>query len=137
MILFKYCNLITSGSIGDEDLNAFLSEIKGICDTVKPSKVRLLYWDTVVRKQEVYLQDELDGLVHATKPAGGGGTDPDCVPNFLLKKGIKPQCIVMLTDGVFFGHETTKWEELGVPVLWCVVGNNEFKPKVGQAVCVE
>jgi len=26
---------------------------------------------------------------------------------------------------------------LGVPVLWCVVGNKDFKPKVGQAVCVE
>jgi len=38
---------------------------------------------------------------------------------------------------VFFGHNTQKWEELGVPVLWCVVGNNNFVPKYGVAVCVE
>ena len=34
----------TSGSIGQMALTTFLSEVKGICDTVKPSKVRVLYW---------------------------------------------------------------------------------------------
>lgn len=119
----------TSGSIGVEDLNAFLSEIKGICDTVKPSKVRLLYWDTVVRKQEVYLQDELDGLVHATKPAGGGGTDPTCVPQYLNEHGIKPECVVMLTDGYVGG-----WGQWSVPVLWCILNNKKATADVGKTV---
>ena len=119
----------TSGSIGIEDLNAFLSEIKGICDTVKPSKVRLLYWDTVVRKQEVYLQDELDGLVHATKPAGGGGTDPTCVPQYLNEHGIKPECVVMLTDGYVGG-----WGQWSVPVLWCILNNKRATADVGKTV---
>ena len=119
----------TSGSIGVEDLNAFLSEIKGICDTVKPSKVRLLYWDTVVRKQEVYLQDELDGLVHATKPAGGGGTDPTCVPQYLNEHGIKPECVVMLTDGYVGG-----WGQWSVPVLWCILNNKRATADVGKTV---
>lgn len=119
----------TSGSIGVDDLNAFLSEIKGICDTVKPSKVRLLYWDTVVRKQEVYLQDELDGLVHATKPAGGGGTDPTCVPQYLNEHGIKPECVVMLTDGYVGG-----WGQWSVPVLWCILNNKKATADVGKTV---
>lgn len=119
----------TSGSIGDEDLNAFLSEIKGICDTVKPSKVRLLYWDTAVRKQEVYLQDELDGLVHATKPAGGGGTDTTCVPQYLNEHGIKPECVVMLTDGYVGG-----WGQWSVPVLWCILNNKRATADVGKTV---
>ena len=127
----------TSGSIGGEILGRFLGEAKLICDDVEPEIIDMMYWDTHVARHEIYAGSEVSNFVNSTKPAGGGGTDPDCVPNFLLKKGIKPQCIVMLTDGVFFGHETTKWEELGVPVLWCVVGNNEFKPKVWQAVCVE
>ena len=127
----------TSGSIGGEILGRFLGEAKLICDDVEPEIIDMMYWDTHVARHEIYAGSEVSNFVNSTKPAGGGGTDPDCVPNFLLKKGIKPQCIVMLTDGVFFGHETTKWEELDVPVLWCVVGNNEFKPKVGQAVCVE
>ncbi len=119
----------TSGSIGVEDLNAFLSEIKGICDTVKPSKVRLLYWDTVVRKQEVYLQDELDGLVNATKPAGGGGTDATCVPQYLNEHGIKPECVVMLTDGYVGG-----WGQWSVPVLWCILNNKKATADVGKTV---
>ena len=127
----------TSGSIGGEILGRFLGEAKLICDDVEPEIIDMMYWDTHVARHEIYAGAEVSNFVNSTKPAGGGGTDPDCVPNFLLKKGIKPQCIVMLTDGVFFGHETTKWEELGVPVLWCVVGNNNFVPKYGVAVCVE
>lgn len=119
----------TSGSIGTDDLNAFLSEIKGICDTVKPSKVRLLYWDTEVRKQEVYLQDELDGLVRATKPAGGGGTDATCVPQYLNEHGIKPECVVMLTDGYVGG-----WGQWSVPVLWCILNNKRATADVGKTV---
>lgn len=120
----------TSGSIGVEDLNAFLSEIKGICDTVKPSKVRLLYWDTMVRKQEVYLQDELDNLVKSTKPAGGGGTDATCVPQYLNEHGIKPECVVMLTDGYVGGG----WGQWSVPVLWCILNNKRATADVGKTV---
>jgi predicted metal-dependent peptidase len=37
-----------SGSIGQRELTKCLSEIKGVCDTVKPESVRILYWDTKV-----------------------------------------------------------------------------------------
>ena len=42
-------------------MTAFLSEVKGICDS-KPSKVRVLYWDTQVCRDEVYEIDKLDDL---------------------------------------------------------------------------
>ena len=64
----------TSGSIGNHELSAFLSEVKEICDTVHPNKVRLLYWDTEVCQDETYGLHELDDLVTSTKPLGGGGT---------------------------------------------------------------
>lgn len=127
----------TSGSIGGEILGRFLGEAKLICDDVEPEIVDMIYWDSGVARHEVYAGSEVSNFANSTKPAGGGGTEPDCVPHYLLDKGIKPQCLVMLTDGVFFGHNPQKWEELGVPVLWCVVGNSDFKPKIGQAVCVE
>ena len=73
----------TSGSIGGEELRDFLSEVKGICDSVKPSKVRVLYWDTSVSGHEVYNQDELDNLPKSTKPKGGGGTNVECVPIYM------------------------------------------------------
>lgn len=127
----------TSGSIDGPILGRFLGEAKLVCDDVEPEIVDMLYWDSRVANHEVYSGAEISNFVNSTKPKGGGGTEPDCVPTYLLKHGIKPQCLIMLTDGYFFGHNARKWEELGVPVLWCVVGNNEFKPKYGQAVCVE
>lgn len=127
----------TSGSIGGEILGRFLGETKLICDDVEPEIVDMLYWDSHVARHEVYAGAEVTNLVNSTKPEGGGGTEPDCVPSYLIKHDIKPQCIIMLTDGCFFGHNTSKWEQLNVPVLWCVVGNKDFQPKYGQAVCVE
>lgn len=127
----------TSGSISGSLIGRFLGEVKLLCDDVEPEIVDMMYWDSCIAKHEVYAAAEVSNLVSATKPAGGGGTEPDCVPAYLIKHGIKPQCLVMLTDGVFFGHNIQKWEEVNVPVLWCVVGNSEFVPKIGQAVCVE
>jgi predicted metal-dependent peptidase len=119
----------TSGSIGQRELNNFLGEIKGICEQVKPSKVHVMYWDTAICRTEVYMQDELDDLVKSTKPAGGGGTDPSCVPQYLNEKGIKPECVIMLTDGYVGG-----WGQWSVPVLWCILNNRSANPSVGIAV---
>jgi hypothetical protein len=56
----------------------------------------------------------------------------------MLENKIKPQALIMLTDGYFYGgSKADKWAELGVPVLWCVVGNSSFTPMYGQAVSVE
>lgn len=119
----------TSGSIGNDELNSFLTEIVGICDQVKPSKVRLLYWDTQVCGEEVYLDAEYANLPQSTKPKGGGGTDPECVPAYLNEHSIQPEAVVMLTDG-YVGS----WGRWSVPVLWCILNNKSANPDVGKAV---
>jgi predicted metal-dependent peptidase len=121
----------TSGSIGVDDLNSFLAEIVGICDQVKPSKVRLLYWDTQVCSEEVYLDAEYANLAQSTKPKGGGGTDPRCVPAYMNEHSIKPEAVVMLTDG-YVGS----WGSWSVPVLWCILNNRSANPDVGKAVYI-
>jgi predicted metal-dependent peptidase len=123
----------TSGSIGQIELNKFLAEVKGICDQVKPSKVRLIYWDTEVCREEVYLQDELDDLVKSTKPAGGGGTNVECVPAYMAEKDIRPECVVVLTDGYLGGS----WGSWSVPVLWCIQGNSSAQASVGVTIHIE
>jgi predicted metal-dependent peptidase len=119
----------TSGSIGGEFLTSFLSEVTGICDQIKPSKIRLLYWDTKVCRSEVYLQDGLDNVVKSTKPEGGGGTNVQCVPMYLNEHNIKPECVVVLTDG-YVGS----WGVWSTPVLWCIKGNKSAKPDNGVVV---
>lgn len=129
----------TSGSIGDDVLTAFLSETKSIIDELNPDGLDLLYWDTRVASHEQYDQSNMSSLVESTKPAGGGGTDPACVPAYMKQKGLAPVGVIMLTDGYFYdGDGAEKWGELGVPVLWCVVnGNPNFVPTYGTLVNME
>ena len=122
-----------SGSIGQREISVILTETKEICDTVHPDKVRMLYWDTQVCQDEEYDQHELDDLVKSTKPAGGGGTTVECVPEYITAKGIKPQAVVVITDGYLGGS----WGQWSCPVLWVIIDNKSAKPDVGVAVHVK
>ncbi len=103
----------TSGSIGSEEIRQFLGELKMICESVLPEHVSLLYWDTEVCQHEKYDRDQLDGILLSTKPGGGGGTDINCVFNFVKEHKLDPACIVVLTDG----H--TPWPgNISVPTLF-------------------
>jgi predicted metal-dependent peptidase len=122
----------TSGSISGVFLSQFLGEVVGICNALHPSRVRLLYWDTKVCREEVYETDNLDTLIRTTKPEGGGGTRPSCVTQYMEQESINPECVVMLTDG-YVGSWGDDWK---CPVLWCVLNNKSAEPTVGQAVHV-
>jgi predicted metal-dependent peptidase len=127
----------TSGSIGGEELNQFLSEVKSICDEVSPEQIDLMYWDTHVASRETYRDNELAGLVETTKPAGGGGTEPACVPKFMKKHDMKPECLIILTDGYIPNQDPSDWA-IESPVLWCIKGNSNFNQSVvGKVVHVE
>jgi predicted metal-dependent peptidase len=129
----------TSGSIGSEELNQFLSEVKSICEEVSPEVIDLLYWDTHVASRETYTENELAGLTESTKPAGGGGTEPACVPKYMNKHNIKPECLIMLTDGYIGAQDPSNWT-LSTPVLWCIKGNSRFSSAdapVGKIVHVQ
>jgi predicted metal-dependent peptidase len=117
----------TSGSIGGEILDSFLSEVVGICKTVTPERIDLLYWDTRVAGHEKYEPDSFDSIMQSTKPAGGGGTDVCSVFEYVKQKAIKPEAIVVLTDGY------TPWpESVGVPTLFAI--NTEIVAPVGKTV---
>lgn len=122
-----------SGSIGGRELSQFLGEVSAIVKAVRPSGVRLLYWDTAVCRAEYYSQDQLENIVKSTKPAGGGGTAVECVPEYLREKQIKPQAVIILTDGYLGGS----WGVWHVPVLWCVLDNKNARPNNGKTVYIE
>ena len=96
----------TSGSIGNDVIGAFLGEVRQICQTVTPEAIELLYWDTRVCQHETYERDAFDALLTTTKPRGGGGTAPDCIPKYLNDKRIKPEAVIVLTDGYVDGWGT-------------------------------
>jgi len=122
--------LDTSGSIGEAELSKFLSEVQGICLNAMPERVDLLYWDTDVASHEIYTQEKLSTLSSSTKPAGGGGTDVSCVSKYLKDNQIKPECVIVLTDGYIYGD----WGTWNAPVLWTIVGGNKVVPPMGTTI---
>jgi predicted metal-dependent peptidase len=102
-----------SGSMHDV-LGRVLGEIVRISSVARPEGIDLLYWDTHVCAVEKYDLEDLDSLLNNTKPVGGGGTNPQCVSDYIRDHKLKPECIIMLTDGYVDGWGTG-WN---APVLW-------------------
>lgn len=122
----------TSGSIDQQALSEFLAELAGIVRDAKPERIRLLYWGDSVVADEVYEADAMTTLISSTKPADGGGTDPQCVARYIAEHSLSPQAIVMLTDGYVPG-----WGTWSHPVLWCIKGNRNAQPSNGKVVHCE
>lgn len=99
----------TSGSIDNATIGQFLGELVKICETVRPEGIDLLYWDTRVAQHEKYDQDQIDNIMQSTRPKGGGGTDPNCIPVYLNERKIKPECCIVLSDGYVGGNWGKDW----------------------------
>ena len=94
--------LDTSGSISQDMLRDFLSEVQGIMDQYQSYKVHIFQFDTDVYGAEDFTSD--DGRTMAEyELKGGGGTDFDVVFNYLEQYNIEPDQLVMFTDGYPWG----------------------------------
>ena len=125
----------TSGSVHGPLLDAFMSELNKVILDTCPERVDILYWDTKVDRHETYTND-LKGIVTRTTPSGGGGTNPDCVPKFMQDQKLKPDALVVLTDGYMHSNPPA-WASLTAPTLWCVIGNADYTPPKGQIVNIK
>jgi hypothetical protein len=124
----------TSGSVGQEELSGFLTEVRGIAEEVKPSQVDLIYWDSRVAGHEEYTESDVSNIINSTKPRGGGGTSPSCVSEYLKEKRIEPECIIVLTDGYVGNDWGRDWT---APVLWAIVGENDCVAGNGKTIHVK
>lgn len=107
----------TSGSIGDDDLRQFLSEVKVALRAASPQIADMIYWDSEVARAEVYEGPDVMDLVESTKPAGGGGTNVSAMHAYLKRERIQPTVIVIFTDGHVPDWDGLDWP---APVLWCI-----------------
>jgi predicted metal-dependent peptidase len=123
----------TSGSVGGKELSEFLSEVQGIAEEVHPEKVDLIYWDGAVAGHEEYDGNTVSNIVSSTKPKGGGGTDPTCVMRYLKENAIRPEAIIMLTDG-YIGNWGDEWD---APILWTIVRNSKTYAPVGKTIHIK
>lgn len=127
----------TSGSMMGQRHKRTMSEIASALKLVHPEEVHLIYWDGAVENHETYKggRSEADSVMDSTLPRGGGSTNPDVVPEYMTEHRIKPQCLVMLTDGEFF--DEPNWSLYRWPTLWLCVDNKNFTPKAGRVVHID
>jgi predicted metal-dependent peptidase len=121
----------TSGSIGSAEITEFATELVSICDITQPDKVRVLWWDTEVHGEQVFLPSQYSNIAGLLKPLGGGGTMVTCVNDYINKERIEADCVIVFTDGYVEGD--IQWT-ISSPSLWMITRNKDFEPPVGKMV---
>ena len=122
-----------SGSIGDEDATAFLSEIKGIMDQYEDFRINLWCFDTEIYNWKQITHDEAHEL-EEYEPQGGGGTDFEVNWTFMEENQIQPKKFIMFTDGYPCGG----WgDEDYCDTIFIVKGNTSAQAPFGQTVIYE
>jgi predicted metal-dependent peptidase len=120
-----------SGSIVDQ-VKTFLGAICDLATNIRPKRMRVLWWDTDVKGEQVF-EDDFTTLPNALMPRGGGGTKVSCVNEYIVQSGYNPDCVIVFTDG--YVEDEIKWT-ISAPTLWMVVGNDSFVPPTGHAKIV-
>jgi predicted metal-dependent peptidase len=121
----------TSGSVCGPMVSAFLSEVVGICQNVMPEVLHLIECDATIQSHKVFDHGSLDQLGAITELHGGGGTDMHVIFDYVVKNNLKPEAIVILTDGY------TPWpKEIPCPTLWVITEKHITAP-VGTTIHLE
>jgi len=116
-----------SGSIGDEEIAQFATEINKVWEDHRPTKTHIIYFDSEVCHYDCFEQEERPEV----KPHGGGGTAFSPVFEYMQENNIDPVACIFLTD--------LCCDDFGIapdcPVLW-VTTHSEDAP-FGEVVKME
>ena len=131
----------TSGSIGDEILKKFMSELMGIVKAFKSYEIHVFCFEGDV-DERTYSIIKDDGssakqqlLEYVQKVAGGGGTNFQSIWDFIRLKKIKAKGLVVFTDG--YANDTSWHRERGIPTLFVTTDNPGWKAPFGHTVPFE
>jgi len=117
-----------SGSISSEMSRDFLSEVAGIMEQFNSYKIHVATFDTEVYNPQQYDSENLDSITDYDLQ-GGGGTDFECMYNYLKEADIQPKRLVVFTDGFPYGS----WgDENYADTVWVLHGTTTIVPPWGQ-----
>lgn len=117
----------TSGSIGNKEFTAFLTEVDQVLKQYKPEKIGFSQFDHQYRGTEII--DKFTDIT-SVKMKGGGGTDISSTMKYLAEEVKDTKAIVVFTDG----YLETNVIQPSVPVLWAVYDNPNFKAHFGETI---
>ncbi len=128
----KLC-LDTSGSISQEQLQEFLTEIFALCKEFK-LEGELIYWDTEIEHRQKF---QGKGDVTLFHPYTGKGTNPNCLFSYFQSSlcKVKPLVTLIFTDGYFPNNFTQKGKKFP-HTFWLMTPEQkgQFHPPFGKVI---
>jgi predicted metal-dependent peptidase len=116
-----------SGSINNKQGMEFVSEVAGMMEAFDGFRIRVACFDTKVYNMQEFTSENLD-TVDEYQLHGGGGTDFDCIFNFLKEEAIVPERLIVFTDGYPFGS----WGDPDYcDTTWIIHGDPNPNPPFG------
>jgi predicted metal-dependent peptidase len=120
-------SLDMSGSISNSQAQAFLGEIAGMMDAFDGYKVHVFCFDTKTYNPQDFNSDSMD-TIDEYEPQGGGGTDFDCIFEYLKENAIDPKRLIVFTDGYPCGS----WGDPDYcDTTWIIHGDKNPNPPFG------
>jgi predicted metal-dependent peptidase len=117
----------TSGSIGEDDIKAFLSEIRGIMESYDEYNIQVWSFDTDIYNHQTFSSDNMESI-ETYQPAGGGGTDFTVNWKYMKENNIEPKKFIMFTDGMPFAS----WGDPDYcDTVFIIKGNQNAEPPFG------
>lgn len=115
-----------SGSVSNEEIERFNSEVKHIKNTFNPEKLTVIQFDTGIRKVDVFTQnDQFNGL----NIVGRGGTSLIKVREHIQET--MPTAAIIFSD--LYCPSMQKLDK-HVPVIWVVVNNPNVTVNFGKTI---
>ena len=110
--------LDTSGSIGDQEIREFISEVDAIKGQIR-ARIVLHACDEKLASDGPWLYESWEPVTPPKEISGGGGTDFRPVFEWVERDGLRPDLLIYFTDaeGDFPPHEPP------YPVIWLVKGH--------------
>ena len=116
-----------SGSIGDVDSRAFLTEVKSIMESFEEYRVTVWCFDTAIYNMKTFTSDNIEDILDYDLQ-GGGGTDFMVNWDFMKEQGVEPKKLIVFTDGYPFGS----WGDPNYcETVWVIKGNQDVEPPFG------
>ena len=120
--------LDVSGSITNKDVVRFNSEVKYIKDELRPKKLTLVLFDTQIKKEIVFNEDDpFDSIV----VVGRSGTCLAPVLEHINKH--RPTAAIIFSD---LDVDPMGKPQQNIPVLWVRIGNTGHKPSFGKIITI-
>lgn len=120
----------TSGSIGNDDLNKYLGEMRGLIEEMKPERLTVIWCDAKIHHiDDIKDLADLDAI-KARGVGGRGGTDIDPVFEWISEqRGETPDMFIGMTDGKF-----TFPEKPPFPIVWASIHEDKAQYPYGEVV---